>query len=72
MVGHQTVGKHLRRAAATGVREQAAVLRIVLVREERRLAPIAPLLLVGYPAPVRQLSKLSPELTIVSCRCLGE
>jgi hypothetical protein len=43
MIGHQTIGKDLCPAAAAGVREQAAILRIVLVLEKGPLPSIAPL-----------------------------
>jgi hypothetical protein len=43
----QEIGKHLRSATAAGVGEQAALLRVVLIREERPLASIAPLGVAG-------------------------
>ena len=43
MIGHQAIGQHLRPATAAGLGEQAAVLRVVLILEKRRLASIAPL-----------------------------
>ena len=42
VIGHQAIGKHVRPAAAAGLGEESAVLRIVLV-EERLLPAIAPL-----------------------------
>jgi hypothetical protein len=50
VIRHEAIGQHVRSATAAGFGEQLAVLRIVLVREERLLAAIAPLRhMVGQP-----------------------